>query len=41
MQNKLDKPIGEIDPLKEYLKKKKARSFELYIISSKVSCSIY
>lgn len=23
MQNKLDKPIGEADPLKEYLKKKK------------------
>ena len=23
MQNKLDKPIGEVDPLKEYLKGKK------------------
>ena len=32
MQNKIDKPVGETDPLKEYLKEKKKEA--LYYISS-------
>jgi hypothetical protein len=40
LQNKLDKPIGEMDPLKDYLKTKKKEALHYISAAAKIVAPI-